>query len=54
MEKHYLIQIKTKGKEQIFVISLNGKKELQTFIEINYPRNKLTAFLLKEVMLVKK
>lgn len=36
--KHYLIQIKTKGQEQIFIIELEGKKQLKNYIEINYLR----------------
>lgn len=51
--KNYLIQIKAKGKEQIFILELGGKKMLKDYIEINYPKTKLTAFLIKEVVLVK-
>ncbi len=54
MEQTYLIQIKTKGKEQIFLKEFDGKKMLKNYLEINYPRNKLTVFLLREVVLVKK
>jgi len=52
--KNYLIQIKTKGKEKIFMLELEGKIQLRNFIEINYPRNKLTVFLIKEVSLIQK
>jgi len=52
--KTCLIERKTKGKEQIFIMELNGKKMLKDWVNINYPRNKLTAFLIKEVVLVRK
>ncbi len=52
--KNYLIQIKTKGKEQIFLKEFEGKKMLKNFIEINYPRNKLSVFLIKEIILTQK
>ncbi len=52
--KNYLIQIKTNGKEKIFIERFSGKKELKIFIEINFPRNKLTVLLIKEVVLIQK
>ena len=52
--KVYLIHIQTKGKEQIFIMSFNGKKELKNYLEVNYPRNKLSVFRINELIINRK
>ncbi len=53
-KKYYLIQVKTKGKEDIFIKEFPSKQVLQTYLGINYKRNKYTVFRLQKIEIIKK